>query len=149
MLFPSQEEIKQRKIDRDKRRREREKENLEREEVVRLAKEQKDRQLVLEKELYWANYKKLRQEIEAMPIYTNWKNTAIAKSGGRCEMCGETTGLQVHHRVSFHKIITHYRVTNIMEAFQCHALWEVSNGSVLCEDCHNKMESSKTYQKNN
>ena len=141
-LFPSKEEVKQRKADREKRISDRENE-------MRRAKELKDRLAAREKELYWERYKQLRQAIEAMPIYENWKKEAIVKSGGKCEMCGETTGLEVHHRISFHKIVTYYKITNIVQAFQCHALWNVDNGSVLCKNCHDKMESSKVYQKIN
>lgn len=38
---------------------------------------------------------------------------------------------------------------NISEAFKYDELWNVDNGSVLCKECHTKMESSKHYNLNN
>ncbi len=39
--------------------------------------------------------------------------------------------------------VTKYKITTVEMAFECNALWEVSNGSVLCKNYHAKMESSK------
>jgi hypothetical protein len=85
----------------------------------------------------------LRAEIEKMPKYQNWRSAVFEKCGRKCEICGSTSELEIHHRVSFDAILRHYNIQTQIEAFECNALWSVANGSVLCKACHSKMRSSK------
>ncbi len=137
------------------------KESVRRENEERKRREEAARVAKLQKEAYEAKAKKgkmeayieLRKAIEAMPAYSNWRKAVIERCGGVCEMngpdCLKNQNLEVHHRVSVYKIIMSSGIKNIIDAIQCHALWEVTNGVVLCKTCHDKMESSKNYQKIN
>ena len=93
-----------------------------------------------------ARYQQLRKEIEAMPKYENWKNAVFMKYGRRCEMCGKTDNLEIHHRRSFNCLLKNYEITTKVQAFECDALWNVNNGSVLCKECHDKMTSSQQFK---
>ena len=43
----------------------------------------------------------LRAEIEQMPKYENWRRDVLEKCGRKCERCGETSDLEVHHKIAF------------------------------------------------
>lgn len=107
----------------------------ERERQATLLKEVKDREYAIRKQL--------RAEIEKMPKYSNWRTAVFERCGKRCEMCGSMKELEIHHRISFDSLLRKNQITTIEKAFECDALWETDNGSVLCKECHAKMESSK------
>lgn len=109
--------------------------------IVEKAREREERRK-RDEEAY-AVRRQLRIEIEKMPKYSNWRNAVFVRCGRACEICGETKGLEIHHRVSFDAIQRAYKISTIVQAFECDALWNVNNGSVLCKQCHEKMESSK------
>lgn len=110
-----------------------------------LARENQRMALLLkqEKDNEYAKRRQLRSEIERMPKYTNWRSSVFDRHGKRCEMCGSTNDLEIHHRTSFDAILRSYQINTIERAFECDALWDVGNGSVLCKPCHEKMESSR------
>lgn len=115
-----------------------------REEEQRIAERAREREECRKRdEEAYVTRRQLRTEIEKMPKYSNWRNAVFARCDRACEMCGETKGLEIHHRVSFDAIQRAYKINTIVQAFDCDALWNVSNGSVLCKQCHEKMESSK------
>ncbi|MCR4334753.1 MAG: hypothetical protein NUV47_03455 [Patescibacteria group bacterium] len=91
-------------------------------------------------------YLDLRKQIEKMPIYQRWKQEIMNKCGSKCQMCGSSNNLQVHHLDSFYSIIKQYNITSIEKAFECKQLWNVDNGEILCKNCHDKMESSINRQ---
>ena len=111
---------------------------IERERNAELLKQIKDNE--------YAGRRQLRAEIEKMPKYSNWRSTIFDKCGRKCEMCGVANGLEIHHRTSFDSLLKSYKITTAVEAFECDALWNINNGSVLCKECHSKMESSKYHE---
>ena len=117
-----------------------EKERIEKEERENRRKRQQEIEAARSqqlKEAEWARYQQLRREIEAMPRYENWQNAVFLKCGRKCEMCGKTNvPLQVHHLRSFHSLLKLNRISTNVQAFECPALWDPNNGSVLCEECH-------------
>lgn len=141
--------LEERKKNADERQIIREREKL----IIQAEKEYEEKQKELEwqriKEIRMAEYQKLRKEIEAMPKYANWKNAVLAKNGTKCEICGKTENLEIHHRQSFYSIIQACQIKNIVQAFEINALWEIDNGSVLCKTCHNQTTSSKYRKQNN
>lgn len=88
-------------------------------------------------------YSELRSEIEKMPISQRWKQNVREKCGNKCQICGSTGKLEIHHRDSFYLILKQNCITSIEEAFECKQLWNLDNGEALCKECHDKMESSK------
>jgi hypothetical protein len=84
----------------------------------------------------------LRIEIESMPKHATWRSSVISRSGKKCEICGDETGLEIHHKKSFDSIIRKNQLHSTFEALECDELWDVTNGSVLCKSCHSKMPSS-------
>jgi DNA repair exonuclease SbcCD ATPase subunit len=106
-------------------------------------KERLQRQKEEKKEREYAIRRQLRVEIEKMPKYSNWRTAIFERCGKRCEMCGSTKDLEIHHRTSFDALLRHYQINTVEKAFECDALWDLNNGSVLCKECHAKMESSK------
>lgn len=93
-------------------------------------------------------YTRLRTEIMTMPIHERWRQGVFNKCGNICQMCGSGSGLQVHHRDSFYLILKQNDIDSREKAFECKKLWDIDNGEVLCKECHDKMESSKSFIKN-
>lgn len=94
-----------------------------------------------EKKLKFKKYQELRKSIEQMPKYKKWREDVFKKNGKKCEICGEKGNLEIHHRTSFYSIIKTYCVDDIYKAFECNALWNIDNGSVVCKFCHEKTQS--------
>jgi hypothetical protein len=95
----------------------------------------------------YEGYKALREEIECMPKYETWRQQVFAKYGKKCEICSNVENLEIHHRRSFYLIMKHNNVRDKYQAFECMQLWDVDNGSVLCQVCHKHMESSQRHNK--
>lgn len=95
-------------------------------------------------------YKELRVEIEQMPVYKKWREDVLQKFDHKCMVCGSPSDIEVDHRYySFYSIIQLHNITSTVEAYECRALWDVSNGAPLCKVCHSKTASSQTYRKLN
>jgi len=124
-----------------KREEERENARIEAERIVQKKAEMIELQKQQKRDEY-ARRVQLRTEIEKMPKYSTWKNEVFEKCGRKCEMCGETNELEIHHRDSFDSMLKAFEINKAKDAFECNALWRVDNGSVLCKKCHEKMESS-------
>lgn len=90
----------------------------------------------------WNQYEQLRNDIQKLPQYIIWKNAVYAKNGRKCESCGTSENLEVHHIRSLHSIIRAYQIGNIKETKMQALLWNVNNGQVLCRECHTKTSSS-------
>ena len=105
----------------------------------------------VQKNSQYESYARFRIEIEQMPIYQRWRQDVLKKCGNKCQMCGSSKNLEVHHRVSLYLLLKQNNISStdqdrISRAFECKSLWDVGNGEVLCKECHDKMESSKNRQ---
>ena len=95
-------------------------------------------------------YRKLRKEIESTPQYKHWRNSVLEKFGRKCAVCGSIENIEVDHRYkSFYAIIRSHGVMNIIQAYECAALWDVNNGAPLCKAHHNQTSSSVYYLQKN
>lgn len=110
--------------------------------------QQAQRQRQKEREHYERD--ELIKEIRKMPRYERWKQEVINKCGRKCQICGITKNLEIHHsNYSIYSIVRRNVVTDIYNASECLELWDVNNGEALCHECHQKTESSKTRNKLN
>ena len=91
-------------------------------------------------------YEYVRNYIQNSPEYTIWKNSIYSKKGKRCEKCGSTERLEIHHIKSFHSIVRAYQMGINNKKKTQTLLWNVNNGAVLCKKCHDEMDSSKYRQ---
>lgn len=114
-------------------------------------KQQKFRELelYLEKEAKINLYRQLRKDIEAMPQYQQWRQSVLQKYDTKCVVCGSTENIEVDHRYeSFYSIIQRHRITNVIDAYECSALWDINNGAPLCKLHHDQTRSSMRHNQN-
>ena len=72
-----------------------------------------------------------------MPQYEHWRQEAIAKCVRKCAVCCSTDNIEVDHRYqSFYAIVREYEITDVIQAYECSALWDVDNGAPLCKLHH-------------
>ncbi|MDD2785918.1 MAG: hypothetical protein PHS79_03430 [Patescibacteria group bacterium] len=94
-------------------------------------------------------YRQLRKEIEATPQYKHWRQGVLDKYGKKCILCGSGEKIEVDHRYqSFYAIIKRFGITNIVEAYECEALWDINNGAPLCRSHHELTKSHINNIKN-
>lgn len=72
--------------------------------------------------------------------YKEWKNKILSGNMG-CKHCGATNNLQVDHIKPLSLIIKDNQIKNIDQALSCDELWRVSNGRVLCGECHRSLKT--------
>jgi len=60
-----------------------------------------------------------------------WKETCKRRDGYKCQYCGSTQILQVHHIVSRKNTSTFF---------------DIDNGITLCKNCHSKLTFNPTFQ---
>lgn len=104
----------------------------------------------LEDEEKFNQYRQLRKAIEAMPQYSLWRQDVLNRFGKKCAICGSTDNIEVDHRYkSFYAIIKQNNIMNTIQAYECHALWDINNGAPLCKAHHDKTKSSMYYRERN
>ena len=77
----------------------------------------------------------LNTSIRRMTEYRKWAD-AVVRRDGVCMKCGIDTDLEAHHSKSLANIIIVHDITTIEQARNCTDLWNVNNGTTLCERCH-------------
>jgi hypothetical protein len=92
-------------------------------------------------------YEQLAKDIRAMPKYSVWREDVLRKHGRRCSICGSTENIEVDHRRSLYSLVRIYGITDLVEAYECEALWEIENGNPLCKMHHDATVTS-TYRRN-
>lgn len=65
-----------------------------------------------------------------------WRLAVISRAGNACRECGSTQFLTAHHIVHFRDICDRFNLTNMIRAYKCRALWDITNGVCLCTRCH-------------
>lgn len=78
---------------------------------------------------------RLNTAIRGLTENRRWMD-AVVRRDGKCLHCGADTDLEAHHIKSLVEIIAEYGITTLEQARQCAALWDLSNGTTLCEQCH-------------
>lgn len=93
---------------------------------------------------------KIGVSIRRMTEFRKWSNAIIARDAGKCTKCSSTLNLEAHHLIPVSEIISKFSIRNREDARNCSELWDLDNGSTLCEKCHyEEHDRTFTVEKNN
>lgn len=72
-----------------------------------------------------------------------WRLAVFTRDNFTCRDCGSRRGgdLNAHHEERLSALIDRYAVASLQDARECAALWDTSNGTTLCEACHERRHS--------
>ncbi len=76
--------------------------------------------------------------------YRVWHRDVYIQAKHTCAFCGIIPNkhnkaiLQCDHIVPLHQILDNHSIITLEQAKDCNALWDISNGRILCKDCHKK-----------
>lgn len=74
-----------------------------------------------------------------------WRCDVFTRDDYTCQNCGLRGGyLEAHHIEMFSEIINKNNIKTIDEALACEELWNINNGTTLCNKCHNKTKHVNT-----
>lgn len=79
-----------------------------------------------------------------------WRKDVFKRDAYTCQGCGQVGGqLQADHIKPLAGLLDEHRIKTLEDAFNCPALWDLTNGRTLCISCHKKTPSyAGNYQKN-
>ena len=78
-----------------------------------------------------------------------WRNSILQRDGNKCVLCGkDLKNLTAHadHIYPLKKLVNDLGITDIDEAREENALWEINNGRTLCPSCHLKTRHIGYYR---
>jgi len=104
--------------------------------------------LLGDKNHYWKGGKTLLQRaIRLCGKYNLWRADILERDNYTCQHCGLRGNiLQVDHIKPLRSIIFNNDIMTMGDAYSCDELWDITNGRVLCKNCH---KSTDTYGKHN
>lgn len=71
--------------------------------------------------------------------YKQWRKVVFTRDNHICQKCGQVGGnLEAHHIKPFSVILFENNITIYEEGINCAELWDINNGTTLCEKCHEK-----------
>lgn len=76
---------------------------------------------------------KYRKSLKNNPYWEEVKRKVRIRDGHRCQMCGKTYNLEIHHKT--YKIGGVSIIGHELECLECL--------TTLCEDCHSKVHDKK------
>lgn len=86
----------------------------------------------------------LNASIRSSALYTNWRNSVFKRDDWTCVKCKKRgTTLHAHHIIPFYLILEKYNIKTKNQAKECTLLWDISNGSTLCKQCHSETDTYK------
>lgn len=70
--------------------------------------------------------------------YAEWRNKVFEKDNYTCLLCNDNKGgnLNAHHIEPLSAIIHNNNINNFEEALNCFLIWDIKNGTTICETCH-------------
>lgn len=79
-----------------------------------------------------------------------WRKAVFDRDSFTCQLCGKVGGpLHADHIHPFALILDEYEIKTLEAAYECSALWDLTNGRTLCVPCHRKTSSfAGNFQKN-
>ncbi len=86
----------------------------------------------------------LNQQIRHSEKMLVWRKEVFEKDFFTCQNCNQIgENLNAHHIIPFHKIIEENNIKTIKEANMCKELWNINNGTTLCESCHDEINKRR------
>jgi NUMOD3 motif len=101
--------------------------------------------MVGEKNPEWKGGKtSLAARIRSSRQAVEWRDAIYQRDGYRCQDCGDARGgnLNAHHLMHLSQILDEEGVTTLEQAFACNRLWDITNGTTLCEPCHDQRHAT-------
>jgi hypothetical protein len=66
-----------------------------------------------------------------------WRKAVFERDAYTCQLCGKVGGpLHADHIKPLSTLLREHSIHTLVEAQQCSALWDLSNGRTLCVPCH-------------
>lgn len=84
---------------------------------------------------------KLRDKVSGHYMYRQLKCDVLQRDNYRCQDCGISGNLDLHHIKPFSIIVSENNVITLDDAVACDELWNMNNCISLCRDCHKKTDS--------
>jgi len=81
---------------------------------------------------------KVAKQVRTCDRYKQWRKSIFKRDHYECQFCGAMGRLQVDHIKPFSFILNEEKVKTMEDAMKSEALWDMSNGRTLCEECHRK-----------
>ena len=66
----------------------------------------------------------------------NWTKKVYRRDQYKCTNCGSEESLNAHHIIHLADLINSYNIKTIEDANKFPIMWDISNGTTLCESCH-------------
>ncbi len=76
------------------------------------------------------------EKVRGIKEYRVWRKMCFENCINECDICGSKENLQVHHIKAMKLVLKDNNINTIEEAKNCEELWDVTNGQVLCKECH-------------
>ena len=82
------------------------------------------------------------QKIRKSVQMDEWRNSIFERDNFTCQICydysrkGHRVIFHAHHIKSFADILKDNCIKTIKDARECRKLWDISNGTTLCYECH-------------
>lgn len=90
----------------------------------------------------------LNRRIRHLIPYIEWRIKVFKRDDYTCQNCKVRGGkLHVDHIKPFALILYQNNISNIQQAIDCNALWNIRNGRTLCIECHRKTDTYKQHLK--
>jgi hypothetical protein len=85
----------------------------------------------------------LIQRIRAGFDYRQWRSDIFTRDEFTCQWCWKSKDvvLHAHHLKALQEIINEYSLSNLDDALNCEAVWDINNGITLCRNCHTQIEN--------
>ena len=77
--------------------------------------------------------------------YYQWRNKIYTRDLYTCQKCFQkgNGNLEAHHSPEISKILLENKIDTLEKAFLCQKLWNINNGTTLCENCHHIIHGRK------
>lgn len=84
----------------------------------------------------------LKVQIQQSSENRQWRSNVFIRDNFTCQICGIRGGrLNAHHIKSFSLVIEENNIKSIEGILCCAKLWDINNGTTLCESCHRKTDN--------
>jgi len=85
--------------------------------------------------------------VRASTKYKEWKKAVIERDGFECKECGieskkgDFNLMDVDHIFPLAALLRKYNIKTVYQSQDCEELWDISNGRILCKECHTKTDT--------